>query len=62
MLSVTDEQAHDYMRRLLAATIRAGASDLFIASDFPPCMKILSIGCTLPRSSPEKSRAGWPTP
>jgi len=41
MLSVTDEQAHDYMHRLLAATIRAGASDLFIASDFPPCMKIL---------------------
>ena len=40
MPSITDEQAHDYMHRLLAATIRAGASDLFIASDFPPCMKI----------------------
>ena len=40
MLSMTDVQARDYMHRLLAASSRAGASDVFIANDFPPSMKI----------------------
>ena len=40
MLSMTDVQARDYMHRLLAASSRVGASDVFIANDFPPSMKI----------------------
>jgi twitching motility protein PilU len=40
MLSMTDVQARDYMHRLLAASSRAGASDVFIANDFPPSIKI----------------------
>ncbi len=40
MLSLTDEQAREYINKLLAAMSRAGASDLFIANDFPPSMKV----------------------
>jgi twitching motility protein PilU len=40
MSSVTEEQAREYMRRLLSAMHRAGASDLFIAHDFPPSIKV----------------------
>ena len=40
MLSITDEQAREYIHKLLAAISRAGASDLFIANDFPPSMKV----------------------
>ena len=40
MLSLTDEQAREYIQKLLAAMSRAGASDLFIANDFPPSMKV----------------------
>jgi twitching motility protein PilU len=40
MSSVTDEQARDYMHKMLGVMSRAGASDLFIANDFPPSMKV----------------------
>ena len=40
MSIVTDEQARDYIYKLLAAISKAGASDLFIANDFPPSMKV----------------------
>lgn len=39
MSNLTEEQARDYMHKLLAAMARAGGSDLFIAHDFPPSMK-----------------------
>ncbi len=38
-MSLTPEQARDYMHRLLASMVKAGGSDLFIAHDFPPSMK-----------------------
>ena len=38
-MSLTVEQARDYMHKLLAAMVKAGGSDLFIAHDFPPSMK-----------------------
>ncbi len=39
MSTLTEDQARDYMHKLLAAMARAGGSDLFIAHDFPPSMK-----------------------
>jgi twitching motility protein PilU len=36
---LSDDQARDYMHKLLAAMAKAGGSDLFIAHDFPPSMK-----------------------
>jgi twitching motility protein PilU len=39
MTQLTDDQARDYMHKLLAAMAKAGGSDLFIAHDFPPSMK-----------------------
>lgn len=39
MASLTEDQARDYMHKLLAAMAKAGGSDLFIAHDFPPSMK-----------------------
>jgi twitching motility protein PilU len=39
MSNFTQEQAHAYMQKLLAAMIEAGGSDLFIANDFPPSIK-----------------------
>jgi len=39
MTTLTEEQARDYMHKLLAAMVKAGGSDLFIAHDFPPSMK-----------------------
>mgnify|MGYP002776995060 CR=1 FL=1 len=36
---MTDDQARDYIHKALAAMVRAGGSDLFIAHDFPPSMK-----------------------
>ena len=39
MATLTEDQARDYMHKLLAAMAKAGGSDLFIASDFPPSMK-----------------------
>ncbi|MFZ5657044.1 MAG: PilT/PilU family type 4a pilus ATPase [Pseudomonadota bacterium] len=39
MSNLTEEQAREYMHKLLAAMARAGGSDLFIAHDFPPSMK-----------------------
>ena len=39
MAALTDQQAHEYIIKLLTAMGRAGGSDLFIASDFPPSMK-----------------------
>jgi twitching motility protein PilU len=40
MAALTDQQAHEYIIKLLAAMGKAGGSDLFIASDFPPSMKL----------------------
>jgi twitching motility protein PilU len=39
MSNLTEDQARDYMHKLLAAMAKAGGSDLFIAHDFPPSMK-----------------------
>ena len=39
MPALTEDQARDYMHKLLAAMAKAGGSDLFIAHDFPPSMK-----------------------
>lgn len=39
MSTFTEEQAREYMKKLLAAMSQAGGSDLFIAVDFPPSMK-----------------------
>ena len=39
MAILNEEQARDYMHKLLAAMSKAGGSDLFIAHDFPPSMK-----------------------
>ena len=36
----TEEQARAYMHKLLATMSQAGGSDLFVASDFPPSMKL----------------------
>ena len=36
----TEDQARAYMHKLLAAMSQAGGSDLFIAADFPPSMKV----------------------
>src|SRR3954463_9111949 len=40
MSALTEEQARTYMHKLLAAMAAAGGSDLFIANDFPPSMKV----------------------
>ena len=40
MSNFTEEQAYAYMIKLLTAMSQAGGSDLFIANDFPPSMKI----------------------
>ena len=40
MSVLTEEQARAYMHKLLGAMSRAGGSDLFIANDFPPSMKL----------------------
>jgi len=40
MSALTEEQARTYMHKLLAAMSAAGGSDLFIANDFPPSMKV----------------------
>jgi twitching motility protein PilU len=39
MTTLTDEQAKHYIFKLLTAMSRAGGSDLFVSSDFPPSMK-----------------------
>ncbi len=38
-MSMSEEQAKDYMHKLLIAMCRAGGSDLFISNEFPPSMK-----------------------
>ncbi|MGN6528638.1 MAG: PilT/PilU family type 4a pilus ATPase [Burkholderiaceae bacterium] len=40
MTAFTEDQARAYMHKLLTAMAQAGGSDLFIACDFPPSMKI----------------------
>ncbi len=40
MASLNEEQARAYMHKLLAAMAQAGGSDLFIAHDFPPSIKL----------------------
>ncbi len=40
MSALTEDQARTYMHKLLAAMSSAGGSDLFIANDFPPSMKV----------------------
>ncbi|MGO9988050.1 MAG: PilT/PilU family type 4a pilus ATPase [Steroidobacteraceae bacterium] len=39
MATLSEEQAKNYMTKLLTAVTRAGGSDLFISKDFPPSMK-----------------------
>lgn len=39
MSELTEDQAREYMHKLLAAMSQAGGSDLFISHDFPPSMK-----------------------
>ncbi len=39
MSGITDQQAYEYMIKLLTAMSKAGGSDLFISNDFPPSMK-----------------------
>jgi twitching motility protein PilU len=39
-VAATEEQARTYVHRLLTLMSRAGASDLFIANDFPPSVKV----------------------
>ena len=39
MSALTEDQARTYLHKLLAAMVRAGGSDLFIATDFPPSIK-----------------------
>ncbi|MCG6932480.1 MAG: PilT/PilU family type 4a pilus ATPase [Gallionella sp.] len=39
MPALTDQQAYDYIIKLLNAMSKAGGSDLFISADFPPSMK-----------------------
>ena len=39
MATPSEEQAKTYMTKLLTAMTRAGGSDLFISTDFPPSMK-----------------------
>jgi len=39
MATFTEEQAKEYMHKLLAGMSQAGGSDLFISADFPPSMK-----------------------
>lgn len=40
MTTLSDEQALAYMHKLLAAMSQAGGSDLFIANEFPPSIKL----------------------
>jgi twitching motility protein PilU len=39
MSTLPEDQARDYMVKMLTAMSRAGGSDLFISADFPPTMK-----------------------
>ena len=39
MSGITDQQAYEYMIKLLTAMSKAGGSDLFISNNFPPSMK-----------------------
>ena len=39
MAGLTDQQAYEYIIKLLTAMSKAGGSDLFIANDYPPSMK-----------------------
>jgi twitching motility protein PilU len=39
MATLSEEQARDYMHKLLGAMVQADGSDLFIADDFPPSIK-----------------------
>lgn len=39
MSVLTDQQAYEYIIKLLTAMSKAGGSDLFVANDFPPSMK-----------------------
>ncbi len=40
MSNLNEEQARAYMHKLLGAMSKAGGSDLFIAHDFPPSIKL----------------------
>jgi len=54
----TEEQARAYMHKLLATMSQAGGSDLFVASDFPPSMKLQGSmkPMTAQKLSPEVTR------
>ena len=40
MATLTEDQARGYMHKLLGAMVKSGGSDLFIAADFPPSIKV----------------------
>jgi twitching motility protein PilU len=40
MPNLTEEQAKNYINKLLTAMTNAGGSDLFVSKDFPPAMKL----------------------
>ena len=40
MPTLSEDQSRAYMHKLLEAMSRAGGSDLFISSDFPPSIKL----------------------
>ena len=54
-----EEQARAYMHKLLAAMAAAGGSDLFVANDFPPSMKVdgQMKPLTTQKLTPEVTRA-----
>jgi twitching motility protein PilU len=54
-MSLTTEQAREYIHRLLGAMVKAGGSDLFIAHDYPPSMK--SHGAMTPLTEQKLSGA-----
>ena len=39
MSALTEDQARNYMHKLLSTMVQGGGSDLFISADFPPSMK-----------------------
>jgi len=59
MSALTEDQARAYMHKLLAALAAAGGSDLFIASDYPPSMKVDGAmkPMTAQKLTPEVTRA-----
>jgi twitching motility protein PilU len=47
MAALSEEQAKNYIVKLLSAMSQAGGSDLFVSKDFPPSMKLQGNMCPL---------------